>query len=145
MRRGAAAWGPLRTAITYAVAGPVIGLALFVLTFTMAGAVNIEGALAVPDLLFGAYVIGLPAMAATGFLVAVAARNGRRLPRLTLTSAFLGFAFAALSGVLWMLLGASPTTAVSWPLVLGIALMGAAAGFACALLAAVVARLEPTR
>ena len=59
-------WRPLPSALFFAIAGPLIGAGLVLLVFAPAIAnLGPFDASAPLDLLFGAFVIGLPPMAAT--------------------------------------------------------------------------------
>jgi hypothetical protein len=131
-------WGPLQTALAYALVGPAIGvglmLALFSPTIVDLGTLA-EGPFW--DLVLAIYIIGAPPLAATGLIVGASAARGARLPTLTLLSAVLGALFAAVSALLWAFLG-SVLSGPGWETIVAIAVAGAIAGFGSALVVALL-------
>ncbi|MCW5717853.1 MAG: hypothetical protein KIS68_08500 [Bauldia sp.] len=132
-------WRPLPSALLFAIAGPLVGAGLVLLLF--APAITNLGPFdpAAPlDLLFGAFVIGLPPMAATGLFVGLGAERGRSLPRLLLRAAAAGFLLSGLSAVLLAMLG--PVLSPTWQMMLAVAVLGAVAALLVCLVAAVLLR-----
>lgn len=136
-------WRPFPSAVFFAIAGPLIAAGLVLLVFAPAIAnLGPFDASAPLDLLFGAFVIGLPPMAATGLFVGLGAEKGRSLPRLLLRAASAGFLLAGLSAVLLATLG--PIVSPTWQMMLAVAVLGAVAALLACLVAAVLLRRRST-
>lgn len=136
-------WRPLPSALFFAIAGPLIGAGLVLLVFAPAIAnLGPFDASAPLDLLFGAFVIGLPPMAATGLFVGLGAEKGRSLPRLLLRAAVAGFVLSGLSAVLLATLG--PVVSPTWQMMLAVAVLGAVTAPLASLFAALILRRRST-
>lgn len=134
-------WRPLGAAISYGILGPIVGAAVLAVIFAPAVA-NLgpfEGSMAA-EFMFRAYIVGGPPMIATGFLAALASKK-RRLPSLTLLSAFLGF---ILTGLSFLLLNALVPTESEAPFEITLwgASAGAFGGFGAALVTALIMSLR---
>ncbi|MGV8838996.1 MAG: hypothetical protein ACWA6X_01690 [Bauldia sp.] len=135
-------WRPLPSALFFAVLGPLAGAGIVLLLLAPAIAnLGPFDADAPVDLLFGAFVVGLPPMAATGLFVGLGAERGRPVLRLLLRAVGAGFLLSGLSAVLLSMLG--PVVSPTWQMILAVAVIGAlAAGVVC-LGAALVLRRGP--
>src|SRR5688572_10535277 len=106
-------WRPLVSALLFSVAGPLIGAGLVLLVLAPAiASVGPFDASAPGELLFGAFVVGLPPLAATGLFVGLGAERGRSLPRLVLRAMVAGFLLSGLSAMLLAMLG--PVVSPTW-------------------------------
>jgi hypothetical protein len=112
-------------ALLYALAGPLIGALLLAMVL---GDSAVAWAPRGLDLL-SVYIIGLPPLLATGFIVAILARGGRSFVRLALLSTLIGAAFGALSARFYgfLVLATSPTLSFFTSM----AIAGGAAGLGC--------------
>lgn len=132
-------WRPLPSTLLFAIAGPVVGAGLVLLVLAPAIAnLGPFDASAPADLLFGAFIVGLPPMGATGLFVGLGAERGQLLPRLLLRATVAGFALSGLSAILLAMLG--PVVSPTWQMMLAIAVVGAVAALIVCLLAALVFR-----
>lgn len=132
-------WRPLTSALLFAIAGPLVGTGIVLLLLAPAIAnLGPFDASAPGELLFGAFVVGLPPMAATGLFVGLGAERGRSLPRLLLRAAIAGFLLSGLSAVLLATLG--PVLSPTWQMMLAVAVIGAGAALVACLVAAIVLR-----
>jgi hypothetical protein len=115
-------------ALFYALAGPLIGALLLA---ALLGDSAVAWAPRGLDLA-SVYIIGLPPLLATGFIVAVLARGGRSFLRLGLLSTLIGTAFGALSALFYgfLVLETSPT----FSFFASMAIAGGAAGLGCVVL-----------
>lgn len=139
-------WRIGRTVLLFALAGPLLGGAIFLALFVPAlQNLGPFESTALLDLAFGAYIVGVPPMIATGLLVNALGQRGRRLPTLTMSAALAGFLLGMLSAFLWSVLGVPISddgdagTGVPLQLLLGIGVLAAAAAFICAILAGILA------
>ncbi|MCC6736730.1 MAG: hypothetical protein IT534_11480 [Bauldia sp.] len=116
-------WRPLPSALLFAVLGPLAGAGIVLLLLAPAIAdLGPFDADAPVDLLFGAFVVGLPPMAATGLFVGLGAERGSSVPRLLLRAAVAGFLLSGLSAVLLAMLG--PVVSPTWQMMLAVAVIG---------------------
>lgn len=137
-------WRPLPSALFFAILGPLVGAGIVLLVLAPAIAnLGPFDADAPIDLLFGAFVVGLPPMAATGLFVGLGAEHGRSLPRLLLRAGVAGFLLSGLSAVLLAMLG--PVVSPTWQMMLAVAVIGGvAAGVVCLVAALLFRRRSAT-
>ena len=119
------AWGPLRTSLFYAIVGPLMGALL------LAAILGDSAAAWAPQGLdiIAVYIIGLPPLLATGFVVAIVAQRGRSFFSLALLSTLIGAGFGGLSALFYgfLVLEVSPT----FSFFAAMAAAGGAAGLGC--------------
>lgn len=136
-------WRPVRTAFYFALLGPLIGAVLLLLAFEEpASGSRALAPAAIGDLIISGYIIGLPPMLATGFLVAVRAQRGRSFFGLIAYAAILGAVFGGLSALLWVVLG-PPSTVPSVDLIAALAIAGGAAGIGCVIIVGLLSLFRP--
>jgi len=126
------AWKPLRMALLYGLAGPLIGALLLAARLGDSAAAWAPRGLDIASV----YIIGFPPLVAAGFVVAILAQRGRSYFALVLLSTLIGAGFGALSAVFYgmLVLEASPTFAFFTALTIA----GGAAGFGCILVVGVL-------
>ena len=130
-------WKPLRMALLYALIGPIVGALL--LAAALGGSVAAWAPRGLD--LASVYIIGLPPLLATGFVVAVLAQRGRSFIGLTLVSTLVGAAFGAVSAIFYgfLVLETSPSFSFFTAMVVA----GGAAGFGCVLMVGVLSLFRP--
>lgn len=118
-------WGPLRTSLFFAIVGPLMGALLLAAILGDSATAWAPRGLDV----ISVYIIGLPPMLATGFLVAVVAQRVGGFLGVALSSALIGAGFGALSAVFYGLfvLEVSPT----FTFFAAMTAAGGAAGLGC--------------